>query len=476
MAEFSRYAYMRSLNEYLLAKYNSKEAELEFYDYYLFHISSMAISFCREYDKYDYSICNLFAIRSIIEALSILKMYDNNEIGKECKELLRGHQYLCEFKLYNKFKELDKKYFDLEKMKKNFDDVKEYYREMLDINNRELKSRITLNNLPYLNDRYSFYSLIDKYCPNYLEMYKKLSFIVHPHNYYDDYELQVEFNCEVVLDDSFFEAKKYYPNLVVETRHEFRFEEEKYFNYRVLDKISMNSFLLNINDKIFKDLKLEKKGNDNKKQLCFYGLICREIRSIMIDCMLGFSEMAKAKIKPFFELFSVVLYSIINYNLSDCDYKINVIKNYKGYFSKDNIKDINEDDSKNLPKLLGYNGINDFVFKMIDNVFPDNTLNQNSVFKLLYLESQLLSHGNGYMLSSNYGSFSDKDAVNAAINKIVIVLAEKLKKTLDIKAKADKEYRKLSYDLGKMIYEINSEVIMKEKLISIIKNGQIKIG
>ena len=113
---------------------------------------------------------------------------------------------------------------------------------------------------------------------------------------------------------------------------------------------------------------------------------------------------------------------------------------------------------KTMPEYLGFSDINSFVFKMIDDLSTD-FMWQKDMLKMLYTESQSLSHGNGYMLISNDGTFMDS---NAACKAIDVLLWSILKEYKDSVFKLTN--KKLQYDINKLFDEYSK--IHFEKIIA----------
>lgn len=492
------YAYMRALNRFLLDIYNNKEYELTFYDYYLFHATSMWLSVVRESQCLDYgSFCLVLSTRSLIEDLAVLKMYDSGAITSDCKELLRGHQYLCEYKTYQKCKDLDGILFDLEEMKKNYSDVKEYYKEIIELNSKEFDNLLSKNNLAFLKEKNSFHNLIDMYCPNYLKEYEQMSYIIHPSNYYDNLGLVDKFKYEDILTDILNESKKYYPKVIVLNMDYFAFEKGTYFHS--FDELSMKSFFDEFNKTIREDLELTDDVTLEKKVFFLGDLLKDEMSSIMIEFSFGFSEVLKSKLKTVFEIFAFVCYILDCLANKERRFVLPMIEIYnnmhiqKEFYGKDYKKMIEEFNIKNntnmlspekmaknvdqsLPEFLDYNSIKDFVFDMIEDLLADKKDNK-SVAKMLYLESQLLSHGNGYMLPSNFGCFSDADGAFAMIDLLFEKLFDKMGRVLEILSNEDNKWSKASCSVnGKLKEKFKEAKRIKYTTYSFMKLNTEKIG
>ena len=131
----------------------------------------------------------------------------------------------------------------------------------------------------------------------------------------------------------------------------------------------------------------------------------------------------------------------------------------------DSIEELKEKFSKYLPEFLEIGSINKFVYSMIDKIYPNDDQHQASSLKLLYMESQLLSHGNGYMLSSNYGSFMDRFSAINAIDILIDKFYEKVGDVIEEKAKEDSSFKKANYDFSKLYSNYKNKKDIKNKIL-----------
>ena len=491
------YGYIRELNCNLLDKYNNNEEELTFIDYYLFQLTSFGLSLFREHmlNNSRISLSEAFLIRCIIEDIAVMRMYDIEEIPDDCTDLLKGYQFIGEYKIFKKHKNLDGIVFSFNDIEQNFNDVKDFYYQKFGSELSSKKFRSIVNGrLPFLMENYSFHSLIEMYCPEFLDIYQQLSIIIHPSEIITNYcYLQIDLYQNVlkpIFETIVKEISKYYPNLTPTYNHEWGYECAYCFgtkdSYSDIVNIHFSQlyFLKKLKQQIRKDSKLD------DDMVClpevFFGRIYDELESIIYDRAFGFSEVIKSKIKPIFEFFAVFYYALTvenNYdilNLMQAYTMINYLKVmnediedeikkiyplYKRVFNneilyEDFVKIIT---NKSMPEFLGFDDINSFVFKMIDELVID-LLWQKDMFKMLYEESQTLSHGNGYMLSSNYGTFMDVDAACGAIDVLILALLGKYNDTIQ----KNNVTKKLKYDIKKLYKEYI--MIHKEK-----KENEIKI-
>ena len=213
------------------------------------------------------------------------------------------------------------------------------------------------------------------------------------------------------------------------------------------------------------------------------------IKDIAIDKIFGFSELVKSKYKPALEIISLVdcLNSISlaeNHRhvakLFTLHTKINLIEKFKS--ESDDLKkrayeiynqnagNISYDDFlKIFSKPLGFldkqTSINQFVYDFIDGFIPTNIKSRLSA-KLLYDESQCLSHANGYMLLANTGAFMDNHAAIGTIESAICHVLYNYHKLWDLYVKLEKDtsYQKLAYEIKKTAKIISQNLQSKIQL------------
>lgn len=495
------YGYIRELNAQLLDKYNNEENKLTFIDCYFFQLTSLALSLFREREMNNkrISISEAFVLRCIIENIAIIRMYDEKDIPEDAVDLLKGYQYICEYKIYKKHPLLEGDTLPLKDMEKNYQDVKDYYREKFgaDLRSREFND-IVNSRLPFLMNTYSFHTLIDMYCHDLLHTYEHLSIIVHPVDILTNY---CYFGIEAydnLIDPIFkmiiFEVEKYYTNVVPTFEHEWNYELSYCYGgpgqYSKL--VDLHFPQLNCISKFIDYARKDFKVPDDK--VCvpevFFARIYDELESILYDKAFGFSEIIKSKVKPIFELMAVFyytmkstpenlelmeLFSYINYlKVLDGNIEDKLLKTYSKYKELTN-KEIEFEEykkkitKKSMPEFLGYESINSFVFEMIDELIP-NVPGIKDTVKMIYEESQNLSHGNGYMLLSNYGAFMDSFTASQAIDELLYALITKFNDDVQNgdKAKAKYDFAKLKKKYDKLyVDKFLSLKLLSESMVEI---------
>lgn len=480
------YTKLRAVNKILLVKERSNEDGLTFVDYYMFHLSSFALSLYRENiinqeeQKNNYTLSNVFMLRSIIEDLAILTYYEQEQ-PLNAEELLKDYWAIAEYQIYKDYQEYDDLVFNLSDMKMNYDKVKEKYEAIYkewNLNSRERGKKLT-SIVPFLKNGYSISRFIDEYKTNYSSIYKLLSIIVHPISITFKYD-RLKLDLNQLIKDIYIEIdtlmEKYYHSIEEKSDCSFICEYSNYYksgsqiNPHILNGYTQIAFLDGTKIRIDKILK--KYSNEVKIHNSMLDKIIELLRSISIDRAFGFSEMIKSKFKAFSELCATYYYLLIHARegklveyslLIDYYTKYQIYKNveinnriisvYSEMIALISLVDFKEKLSKELPVFLGYNSIREFVFQFFDKTLGGNS----SLAKILYEESQAFSHGNGYLLSTTDGAFNDYKSViqieDIIIEKIFFYLEESQKK----------RNSRDTLQTKKIFNDINYREIIKEK-------------
>ena len=485
------YTKLRTINKILLVKERINEEGLTFVDYYMFHLSSFALSLYREIiinleeniNKYTLSI--IFLLRSIIEDLAILTYYEQAQ-PLNAEELLKDYWAIAEYQIYKDYQDFDDLVFNLSDMKMNYDKVKEKYEAIYkewNLNSRERGKKLT-SIIPFLKNGYSISQFIDKYKTKYSSIYSLLSISVHPISITLKYD-KLKLDLNQLIKDIYFEIdalmEKYYHSIEGKSDCSFIYEYSNYYkvgsqkNFHILNGYPQISFLEGTRIRIDKILK--KYSNEVKIHNSMLDKIIELLRSISIDRTFGFSEMIKSKFKAFSELCATYYYLLIHARegklveysfLIDYYTKYQIYKNveinneiisiYSKTIAPISLVDFKENLSKKLPVFLGYNSIREFVFQLFDKTLGE----KSSLAKILYEESQAFSHGNGYLLSSTDGAFNDYKSViqieDIIIEKIFSYLEESQKKR---NSRDTLQTKKIFND--KIFNDISYRKIIKEK-------------
>ena len=439
------------------------------------------------------SITNALNLRNIIECFALINMNEQGDITDSQKMLFVEQYKLIEYKLYfedGRFDEIidrtDLRFRYLMGLKK-FQSVEESEKKI----ERFFKTRI-----PFLCQKnINFNSLIEKYCPEYLDFYVQLSKIVHPISYkscmdkqYYDCYLKVIQKLSEIYGDVEVDMKKELPYFA-ELQH--LYQRTNAVTYKEIVEIQQKSLLslaALIKDKLDDSFFVVKR---------FFIEIVRVLNDINFDDNLGYCENVKIKFKVIAEMFacfnkivSEIIFNRIHSkqpllgNVEMLRYyeeyqnkrqeKCSTEKDeqayydfYKKYFPQSNI-DLNkflDEFKKTLGFMIDENGqvpsleklVNDFFVELYDNtkmttIEVDNkksNIKVSDFYWLCYKESNNMSHGNGYLYFTNIGAWNDSVPViqffDTALCYIMVKLQVFFKNcALDLKNNESIDIREIS--------------------------------
>ena len=213
------------------------------------------------------------------------------------------------------------------------------------------------------------------------------------------------------------------------------------------------------------------------------------IESLAIDKTFGFSEIVKCKYKPYIELIAISYYIATLPHFEDKRYFVELFTKhtriklmdiygldtseklneaYEQY--KSNVKNIHFDEFKKVfMTSLGFIPEQTSITKLVNDAIDGlikNDETMNAHLKMLYDEAQMLSHANGYMISSNTGAFMEYSTVIAYCDQFVTLLLKFYQVSWDLynKTEGKKHYSKFVYDLKKNIKDFEKAAFAKNKL------------
>ncbi len=338
-------------------------------------------------------------------------------------------------------------------------------------------------------------SLIEKYCPEYLDFYVQLSKIVHPISYkscmdkqYYDCYLKVIQKLSEIYGDVEVDMKKELPYFA-ELQH--LYQRTNAVAYKVIvEKQQQCLFSLStlIKDKLDDSFFIFKR---------FFIEMVRVLNDINFDDNLGYCENVKIKFKVIAEMFacSNKIISEIIFNRIHSKQpllgNVEMLRNYEEYQNKIQEKCLTEKDEQayydfykkyfpqsnidlnkfldEFKKTLGFmideNGqvpsleklVNDFFVELYDNtkmttIEVDNkksNIKVSDFYWLCYKESNNMSHGNGYLYFTNIGAWNDSVPViqffDTALCYIMVKLQVFFKNcALDLKNNESIDIREIS--------------------------------
>lgn len=459
-----------NVNYLLLCKGENNE-RYKLSDYIVFQLSSFAISLIiNQNANRNNTIASIQAFRCILEGLSLLKMCGSGDINHVNEELLLYYSYDCEFKIYKKFPELDGILF-------NLDDIKERY-EILK-KNLEIYglSKNKKNRLSWLNGFDNYRDIVEKYNNCVLQNYDLFGMIIHPNDYRITSEYYDFFDCDS------------YINLVVNTCEMFFMKDtfDKSYDYHYLEAIcrdERNKQLSDNSKKIMEIINDISNSLESKFGPNLVASIYKSVAMVIVECyfdiIFGFKEITKCKFKPLFEMISLAhsAYSMDDVSFgklfmhtidkfkkilpNDVDYlEINYEKFLGGFTDLDDFKSF-------LNRNIGLESISsltNLVNNCIDSTVEDKEY--ASKIKVLYEQSQYLSHANCYMLQSRFEIFNNgDDEFNYILDLLIRCFNIHLNTLIEENKSSEKNCNKIIYDFKK---NINKLIQIKEENYNQIK-------
>ncbi len=440
---------------------NNRDSKALITDALDFHITSMAMSHI-VYKYYEdgsiedeYSLGQVLLLRSLIESFA-LKRYAEDKKDELLKEVFKYQVYIFEYEVYSKFKMLDKKMFDLDQMNIN----RKKAREHIVSNKKDHQFKISEvfnNRVPFINDDLSYNEIINDYLgEEYLTTYQQLSLFIHPHDYNIDYKFKDEIisfsNNMVLLIDKEYELKE----SIKEDLHFFD-------NSLIANHPHALSFINDINEQVIliDDISRLFAENNRLGVSAFIYKFKGIIKEIAYDMIFGLSEVITMKLKSIIELLAIFDYMLFNDDYESLFNKIMIHTSYQSNkntnkltdelekemfdsYNKELIKEVSFEEFKDkMSKTLGFIEVKLSITSFAVNFAKDYNffkqpyiglngkeykVNNNIYLHLKYLESQRMSHANGYLYFVNSGAWTDGVNFIIIIDKYIYKILSKYRK------------------------------------------------
>ena len=439
------YAGIKNINSQLIKKSNALPyASASFTDAMDLAITSNALSLIKGFlhDNY-YSITNALNIRNIIEHYVFILMDNAGDISDVQKELFNEQYKLIEYRCYNKNDLGDNGVsIDREQMKENYDTACAFFKAK-GFNSSKVKN-FSETRAPFLcQDNFNFNEIIKKYLPDYLDAYIYLSRYIHPSTYYqfriDKYYTDIALSIFMLLVDRYSRFK-------ISDETSLPFYQESVLVYGPESAPTVGQFLYDIQHRQWEIL-LEiadyyagkfKPDNYVSNFLKEAALIVHDINT---DSQLGYTENPKLKFKVIAEMFACFdrtyfdvvrgqsLYMLMDahevfkwHEMMGTEAPQDVVNTAFGYYmeaypeskiSKEVFYDtfklgsgflIDEQGKKTSLLNLVFSYFESIIEVELKLPYGSSLLN---LYKILYLESQSMSHGCGYLYFANQGAWME---------------------------------------------------------------------
>lgn len=448
------YGKIYAYNSSLLQKCNQdKPNESNFADTFDFYITSHAQSFLLDfYLDYVESYGIMMNARCILEGLAIKKLNDNDQISDIQKILLQDQYRIIEYEQYGAFKELDKICFDYSQFELGYSKTVELFKNNLpDIAEKELKSIIS-SNIPFLcNPKKSYRKIIEESLgEKYSVMYGLFSQSIHPNS-----------NGHFTIDeigDMYFDVL----NLIISEyaslpKSNYSIEKEL-DTIKKADGLGLSEKynkltqqqaeeLTKVSNLFYKQFGINYVSNTINKLLLL-------VQELSLDKILGLCEQVKCKWKILLEMAASFQLVYLDIGSNGLRYEL-LVEHTKMQFYRNQQQQYELEKAYNIYKQIYPNSCDSLKFENYFKSLLGFTINESGETKSLialtkdyvnkrcpseanegitlgkamlldYVESQMLSHANGYMWYSNTGAWSD-------INNVLIatdVLIDDLLKTV----------------------------------------------
>ncbi len=448
----------------LLEKSNNVENGFTGEEVFDFFITSHGQSFLKSlYLGHVESKGLMLNCRSIIEGLAVKEMLEKGDISEKQVELLKYQDGLVEKKQYKRFSDIAPEAIFPKQMEDNYSFCFNNFSKMLkDVFGAKEIKNIAFSSVPFLcNPRMTFTRIVEKYLGCDLgKLYRLLSIVVHPN---PNIEFNKEFTAQAIVATVKLLESKYdhLDSFGYTVNHHFVLTSTSYESNQYIAAIrKIASALETIQNDFCKNFENNYVSNTMHS-------ISMTLQEIAVDRIFGFQEQVKCKIKPLIEIISSFYKNYITEENVECRYQL--------FLEHTNIKlsqaagnECNYENAYSIYKNMYKDGVNKEVFiKMfaaptgysidekgecvsINSMVRDaaklikdskEQLTFSDTLLIDYVESQMLSHANGYMWFSNSGAFSDTNNVIPEICCLLSRIFECLKVFFNDVYKDTKEYR-----------------------------------
>ena len=507
----SVYATIKDINNDLINKANREDYQLaSFEDAMNLAITSNALSLIKGFMQNNCcSITNAFNMRNILEHYVFILMNNAGDISDMHKELFNIQYKLIEYNCYNSNNYSESKnLIDIEQLENNYSDAIIIYAKYGYSESKAKKFAKT--RAPFMcNEKFNFNELFKKYLPDFEPTYIALSQLIHPSTYYSmpsNEQLQT-LTLEILLlvhnhynkETSAKSSPFYTESSLIYGPKELHFPAQQLYDIQQ----AQWCILLEIADK-FKD---PNKGISYVEG--FLRQLACIIHDINTDSQLGYTENPKLKFKVIAEMFACFDRTYFNGDIKkgEASYLLmNAHEIYKAHefenkepppelFDKsyEYFKIIHPDSTvaqEDFVKafktqngfLLNVNAktislsklVSDYLCKLYEDDFVElngKSVNLFKLNKILYLESQYMSHGCGYLYFANQGAWMEDINVIAFLDTALIHMLSKFKifwGLYSIDCEENKEFAQMFEKMHKRMVDlvaIKKEIMRKNPRI-----------
>lgn len=493
------YGKIYKYNSLLLKKSEdlSLENKYDFDDIFDFYITSHALGYLKNLYFGNIQSAGFYLnIRCIIEGLAIKQLNAQGKITIDMKKLLQKQVFLIEYKNYSQFSDISDKILLPEKLQYDYDKSVEYYKEILK-NRFETKIilEICKSKIPFLCDpKISFHKIIENTLgEKATSIYGIYSSIIHSSNNVP-YTMEELNNFAIAIFPFIIENFDSLPNGT-------SLKDELYLLASPVGD-SLNQCFTDTCDILISIANVFEERFKNNYVTNTFRKVSYILSDFAIEKNIGLTEQIKSKWKILLEQFAVFNYQYFNakhdeniYNLMDkhkiLQEKRNLLINYnldeeyklycQIYPTNHCIKDsFDKAFIQPLGYLINEKGIAPKIIDLIKDfskLFGADKLGEITAGKSMildYVESQMISHANGYMWFANNGAWGDVNSVLINTLLSIKLVLEKMQVVFKIHREIEetKEYKtiinllrnslKKLDDILKNLFEILSLPMIKK--------------
>lgn len=511
----SLYASLKGYNNELLEKANVPfYVGANFNDAIDLSVTSNALSLVKGiFQNNHYSITNALNLRNLIECFTLLFMDEMGDISDTQKMLFVEQYKLIEYDSYAK-NDSDKyqSMLDLIDLKARYKSGKEKFLEVVGTESKLKK--IINSRLPFLcNEKLSYNNLIEKYCPQLLDPYIYLSRMVHPSSY-DSFRDEKYYNA-IFWAIMKLVVERYKDKIPKSTDLTYYKEQALIYGLRVPMDDNYGQKLYDLQKGQWQILKkiskeFQRVYGDVSYVKNFLDEIALVLHDINTDSQLGYTENVKLKFKVIAEMFACFdqvyrldetddvgyFYDMLRWHdiikeREQAKKEITVEEKdmvYNRYFEKYPASKLTREEFfKEYNKLLGFlvdsegnvPNLVQLVDEYLDKQYKDTLMSNNKMkikdfYKLVYKESNNMSHGCGYLFFANIGAWMDDinilqfldNAIMYFLMNVGIIFACYAEESESNKAISDL-LRESSIEMGKLI---ESKMVILSKIGRVPKN------
>ena len=407
-------------NMRLLKKSENEGTEIDCADVFDFYTTSHALSFLKDiYFDLSSSLGFVLNARCILEGIA-LKRFSKSKNDGIYTELLKRQKAILEYRCYHSFDEIKEYIVVPEIIDADYREASQYFMDALTLKfgyrEKFIKSIID-SQIPFIGEQLG---------EDYAKLYGLLSQMVHPSSnstYRNNTLLEsTEFVLELLLRE--YEG-------IATGKHDLKY----YCGISMVSTvpIRLHKLMSGERSELFNLASAIESDYDSNYIADSIRSICLLRSEMIFDIIMGIREQAKSKWKILLDIYAV-FYEVLFVNHSDSNlikmidihWKIQLNRNLHSEFSIDEAYSVyctrfTDGVDKNpfddgFKTIIGYlideSGKSPSLTKVVKNfvkLFDSKSENKlfQQIYYMNYLESQLLSHANGYLWFANGGAWND---------------------------------------------------------------------